>query len=257
LLSGPKEQTLLMPCNSTSDFLAVAHDAAQLDIPCAGLYVRSVQVAFKEWEIVVDALGQGEQIILVRKGGIHEGQGGFRPEHRRFLLFPTRFHQQREFVVATAQKCFDDMHYLPAPAGFVRLESCAEVVEARRLGNLAQAKALRGQHIWRDEVIEQRFDWGKERAIYALAVRVFRLAAAVALPMNPTYGGCKSWVMLESDISLDGAVPVLDELAFEGKLTKFRTALQTAGAPAEDEAAQEPCRITEAEKPSAHTRIAD
>jgi hypothetical protein len=86
-------------------------------------------VAFKEWEIVVDALGRGEQILLLRKGGIHEGRGGFRPEHRRFLLFSTHYHQQRESVVPTAQVWFDETHRLTASAEIVRLEFVAEVVD--------------------------------------------------------------------------------------------------------------------------------
>jgi hypothetical protein len=188
-------------------------------------------VAFKEWAIVVDALGRGEQILLLRKGGIHEGPGGFRPEHRRFILFPTCYHQQRERVVATAQAQFDEMHKLPTSAKMVRLEFGAEVVEARRLETLAQAKALRGQHIWRDEVIEQRFDSGKQKAIYALAVRVFRLAAPVELSMDPAYGGCKSWITLERDIATDGAVPVLNDAGFEKKIAEFLTAFQPVGEP--------------------------
>jgi hypothetical protein len=94
---------------------------------------------------------------------------------------------------------------------------------------------VRGQHIWRDEVIEPRFNWGKERSIYALAVRVFQLAAAVELPIVPDYGGCKSWITLERDIATDGAAPVLDDAAFERKLAEFRTAFQPVGEP------QTPC----------------
>ena len=50
--------------------------------------------AFKEWEAIVDALGQGAQIIILRKGGISEGRVGFQARHPKFWLFPTRFHQQ-------------------------------------------------------------------------------------------------------------------------------------------------------------------
>ena len=183
-----------------------------------------MRVAFKEWEIVVDALGRGDQILLLRKGGIHEGRGGFRPEHQRFLLFPTRYHQQRECVVASAQARFDAMlHQGPDSGGMVRLGFGAELVEARRLESLAQAKALRGQHIWRDEVIERRFDWGKNRAIHVLAVRVFRLARAVELPMTTAYAGCQSWIKLERDIATDGATTVLDDEAFGKKLAEFHT----------------------------------
>ncbi|SVB17570.1 uncharacterized protein METZ01_LOCUS170424, partial [marine metagenome] len=43
--------------------------------------VISVQTAFKEWGVVVEALGRGEQIVILRKGGIAEGDSGFRAEH--------------------------------------------------------------------------------------------------------------------------------------------------------------------------------
>ena len=49
---------------------------------------------FKEWALVCDALGRGEQSIILRKGGIAEGRTGFRFQHDEFLLFPTLFHEQ-------------------------------------------------------------------------------------------------------------------------------------------------------------------
>ena len=33
--------------------------------------------AFKEWAVIVQALGEGRQINIFRKGGIHEGPKGF------------------------------------------------------------------------------------------------------------------------------------------------------------------------------------
>ena len=63
-----------------------------------------VQTGFKEWAVIVEALGQGEQIVILRKGGIAEGRDGFRAEHERFWLFPTRFHQQAECVAPDARK---------------------------------------------------------------------------------------------------------------------------------------------------------
>src|SRR5215211_5435776 len=53
-------------------------------------------VGFKEWALVCAALGRGEQCLLVRKGGLAEGRGGFAFEHREFFLIPTFFHEQVE-----------------------------------------------------------------------------------------------------------------------------------------------------------------
>ena len=184
-----------------------------------------MQIAFKEWAVIVDALGGGEQIIILRKGGISEGLGGFQIEHERFLLFPTLFHQQRESVLPAAQRRYDVI----APslsADTLRLEYFAEVVDWKFLDSLADAQRLDGQHVWREEVIRERFDWGKTKSIYAMAVRVFRLPQAVELPMHADYGGCKSWIDLGEVIAMSGAQPVLEETAFQEKLRKFSTATE-------------------------------
>ena len=153
-----------------------------------------MRTAFKEWVVIVDALGHGVQSLIFRKGGISEGRAGFCIEHNRFLLFPTLYHQQREAVIPSAQLRFDQIATdFPDPSR-VRLEFFAEVVEWHQLDSLDALESLRGQHVWRDEVIIQRFDWGKDRSIFALAVRVFQLPQRVDLPSLACYGGCKSWV---------------------------------------------------------------
>jgi hypothetical protein len=184
-----------------------------------------MRTAFKEWAIVVDALGRGEQVLILRKGGLNEGRGGFQLEHSQFFLFPTRFHQQRESVVAAAQERYDQIApHFPAPE-MVRVEFFAEVAACRQLDSLSAAETLRGQHCWRDEVIAQRFDWGRAKNIFAIALRVHRLPLAIELPMSPGYGGCKSWVEFEKDIPTNGARPVLDHPAFDHKLNQFLAAL--------------------------------
>jgi hypothetical protein len=185
-------------------------------------------VAFKEWAVVVDALLGGRQIVILRKGGLREGRSGFHIEHPQFLLFPTLFHQQREAVQPAAQARYDELAPSFPPPETLRLEGFARVLAWRRLESLAAAARLRGQHIWRDEVIAERFDGGREKEIHALAVRVFRLAAPVELPMSKSYGGCKSWIELEEDINLAGATPALVEEAFAAKLELFQKAMEPA-----------------------------
>jgi hypothetical protein len=189
-----------------------------------------MRIAFKEWAVVVDALGRGEQILILRKGGISEGRDGFRVEHPQFLLFPTLYHQQRESVTAAAQARYDEIAPRLAPPEVVRLEYLAEVAAWRQLEALSSAEALRGQHCWRDEVIAERFDWGRAKNIFAIAVRVHRLPRTVELPMAPAYGGCKSWVELEKDLATAGAQPVLNQAAFDQKLNRFLAALRPAAA---------------------------
>lgn len=186
-----------------------------------------MRIAFKEWAVVVDALGRGDQIIILRKGGISEGRSGFQVEHNRFFLLPTLFHQQRECVQPGAQMRFDALGPKLSP-DILRIEFVAEVVDWKFLESLDAALRLRGQHIWREEVIRERFDWGRAKNIYAMAVQVSRLPLPVELPMRTEYGGCKSWVELDRIISTDGAQPVLAKREFEEKLQRFHGALSPA-----------------------------
>ena len=56
---------------------------------------KTCGIAFKEWAGVCDALIDGRQTLVVRKGGISEpaGPGGFAPEYPEFWLYPTWVHQ--------------------------------------------------------------------------------------------------------------------------------------------------------------------
>ncbi len=184
-----------------------------------------MRVAFKEWAVIADALGRGEQIIVLRKGGISEGRGGFKPEHPEFLIFPTLYHQQRESVIDSAQHRYDTIAPSLPPKDILRIELFARVISWVRLDSIDFARRLKGQHVWRDEVIVDRFDWGRDKAIHAMAVRVHRLPAPVELPMIETYGGCKSWVELARDIRTDEAVPVIDDATFQVKLASFHAAV--------------------------------
>jgi hypothetical protein len=188
-----------------------------------------MRIAFKEWAVVVDALAQGTQIVILRKGGIHEGRGGFKPEHRTFLLFPTLFHQQRESVIETAKARFDLISENFPSTGAVRISHFAEVIEWRQIVEAKDLRLLRGQHIWKDEVLQERFTWGREQSIWALAVRVFMLAQPAEIPLLPEYGGCKSWVELAHDFPEAKAEPVLSEEDFQRSLTALRSALPVQG----------------------------
>src|SRR5262245_43178910 len=99
-----------------------------------------MRTALKEWAVVVDSLGRGDQILILRKGGIAEGPEGFQIEHSEFLLFPTLYHQQRDLVVPEAQARYDELVPALPSQEIVRLEYFARVAESRRLECLSDAE---------------------------------------------------------------------------------------------------------------------
>jgi hypothetical protein len=177
----------------------------------------SSNIAFKEWAVVVDALGRGRQVLIFRKGGIIEDKGTFTVDHDQFWLFPTLFHQQMESVVPAAHADFDQFKKRCQPDGAVQIEYFARVEKTVEITELAKALSLRGQHIWKDSVIEDRFGYGKNNGIHLIVARIYRLPVPVTLPMLPGYGGCRSWVELERALPTERLVPVLSDAEFASK----------------------------------------
>jgi hypothetical protein len=179
-----------------------------------------LQHAFKEWAVVCRALGEGRQALILRKGGIEEAGGDFRPEHTRFWLFPTFTHQQPAAIVPEAAPLLAQAEAERPPAGVVRLTHFAEVVGIYHLHNLAAALAVDGMHVWSEETVRARFAY-RWPGLYLLAVRVSRAAEAVELPDTPGYAGCRTWVELQRELPTEGATPVLSDEAFREVLREL------------------------------------
>src|SRR5436309_9744278 len=99
----------------------------------------SLNIALKEWDTVCDALRSGRRMILLRKGGIAEGAGGFQVEHRQFLLFPTFVHQDYRMLKPEAHARFQPRAAEPQQ---VRIDTSAEITNIVQLANRAQMDAL-------------------------------------------------------------------------------------------------------------------
>src|SRR6266566_2495760 len=97
-------------------------------------------VGFKEWSLVCDALGGGTQSVILRKGGIAEGRGGFSFRHRQFFLFPTFFHEQITKVRIGSS-------HIPKPGNTITIHWYAKVERALQIHSLATAEALAPLHI--------------------------------------------------------------------------------------------------------------
>lgn len=182
-----------------------------------------LKVAFKEWAAVCRALGDGTQTVILRKGGIAEVGGEFKPEHSRFWLYPTHYHEQHRHGLKP-----DAMTYLDAAeadypeTGSIEFSHFVDVAEVFFVDNLEAALALDPWHIWTPALVEQRFHY-RTPGLYALAVRV-RAANPTTVPELPEYEGCKTWVTLDRELPDDGE-PVLSDAEFESRLTAIRERL--------------------------------
>lgn len=167
-------------------------------------------VGFKEWALVCEALGQGEQTIILRKGGIAEGRAGFSFKHREFFLFPTYFHEQVGKVRGGPAE-------LPQPVGGeIEIRVFAKVEAAATITRWETAAALRPFHILDDAIVRERFEYDETPGVHVAFVRVFRIGIPWKFPDQRQFGGCRSWLRLPDappDLRLDAVLGDADHAA--------------------------------------------
>ncbi len=178
-------------------------------------------VAFKEWAVIVEALGSGRQILILRKGGISEQRGEFTVDHTAFWLFPTYTHQQEEGIIPEARTDLKRVLSGRPPADRLEIRFHVTVETAVKLTDASRVAKLAPYHIWAPHVIEERFAWGEEPGITALVVRVRALPQPVTLPMTAHYAGCRSWVDLDRSLPTDSLRPVLPGAEFSVRSTEI------------------------------------
>ena len=175
-------------------------------------------VGFKEWALVCEALGRGEQSILLRKGGIAEGRGGFGFRHSEFFLFPTFFHEQVVKVRTPGAE-------IPvARQGEIEIRYFAKLEAQKEITSWEAAAALEQFHILAESVVRERFEY-KGAGLHIALVRVFRLEPSWVLEDKPAYGGCRSWVSLPERPTTTRLAPVLDDQTHETVAERFRAVL--------------------------------
>lgn len=181
-------------------------------------------VGFKEWALVCEALGRGEQSIILRKGGIAEGGDGFAFRHREFFLFPTFFHEQVEKVRVA--------HSIPEPhAGKIAIDFFAQLEFTGVVAAWETAAALESFHVLQSEVVQERFEYDTTRGICAGLVRVFRLEPRWLFPDAPQYGGCRSWVPLPAPPVEVQFKPVLRDEEHHRRMEHLRSIIGSASLP--------------------------
>jgi len=183
-----------------------------------------VDIAFKEWAVVDEALGTGLQTIVLRKGGIHERHGRFTPEYETFLIYPTYEHQRPEAVRGLwCDRIRDDR----TDRGLVTIRHLARVIDVLTAPPRPESAGdWEHLHIYAPAVIRGRYEYRSELPLYVLLVRVYRLPATATVREIPAYAGCRSWVRLREPISVRGAEPVLDDVTFADRSREVRASLR-------------------------------
>lgn len=165
--------------------------------------------ALKEWAVVVNALEEGKQCILFRKGGILDA--GFSVESEEFLLFPTFEHQTKQYLKDSYKTKFDEL-ISHREENDVTITSAAKVAAAFETSDKKKLLALRDHHVYNDEFIDYRMQWNQDKPMNVVIVRAYPLKEKVTISMKPEYSGCRSWIKVNAPTEL--AAPILSDREF-------------------------------------------
>lgn len=174
--------------------------------------------ALKEWATVIKALENGNQTVLLRKGGILETSSGFKVESKKFLLFPTYEHQQHDSLKSQFYGYLSDVRESQPKAGVNRITSYAEVVEEYDVSDMKKIEALSPFHIWSDYYIQERMKWMPEKPMKAMFLRVYKIPQS-EVPIIPEYQGCKSWI--DINVHSEAGRSVLSDQELKERLQRF------------------------------------
>ena len=182
--------------------------------------------ALKEWAVAVKALREGRQVLLVRKGGIREETRHFRINAERFVLFPTREHQRMDLLQPEFQADLAALLAEPADPTVLRMDTWGEMTDLFEITEPAQVDALAPFYCFSTGYAEERLRWKPRHPLLVMAVRAYRLAEPLVLPMRPEFGGCKSWLTLDEELPTAGMTAALDDQTYAEQIAAVREALE-------------------------------
>ena len=162
--------------------------------------LRSNRVAFKEWASIVEALGRGQQILILRKGGIHERGKKFDVAYDEFFLFPTLEHQNPKDLKPEGQEILSKILREKPQPNILPIQYYCVVQDSFWISDEKTLRELDPFHYWSWECVKARFEWGEKNGLFGISVRTYALPEAVTLENLKRYGGCRSWVELEKPL---------------------------------------------------------
>ena len=204
-------------------------------------------IAFKEWAVTVRALAEGEQLLTLRKGGVHEPTKQFELDHNRFFLYPTFDHQRSDLVREShrpeLRRALEEGVWaegeppawavtshgsIPQPDR-VRIRAWAEVAGCWTVSDRRAVDALSPYYVWTPDYAEKRLAWKRRHPLHVVLLRTYRIPRPVTVKVRDDFGGCRSFLEITRDLPFEGT-PVLSDEEFERASEEIGSIAESNGA---------------------------
>lgn len=180
-------------------------------------------IGLKEWAAAVEALRTGEQIVIMRKGGIREETRDFSVQTDCFYFYPGYEHQRTELMKTNYVPLLErTMEGWQPDAGYNEIRVYAELADDLLITSQEELDKLDSVHVWAPQFAEQRLKWKRTKPLHLMLVRVYELEKPVKVPVLPEYSGCKSWITLPDQLEDVPRRPVLAEADFQSQVSRVK-----------------------------------
>ena len=183
------------------------------------------QMALKEWAVTVEAMAKGDQVLLLRKGGIHEDGKDFRVIHREFLFYPTYLHQKEDLLQPAYQPALRKLLEQPQDNDRITFSYWARAEELLEISEQEKVDNLKPHHILTTAYAQAKLHWKPMLPMSVLFLRIYKLEQPATVPYLPEYGGCTSWVEVLADVKLGRMEPVLNDAEFQRRCDDIKRSL--------------------------------
>ncbi|HEX8550081.1 MAG TPA: DUF1802 family protein [Abditibacteriaceae bacterium] len=180
-----------------------------------------INTALKEWAATCLALARGEQIVILRKGGLRDDEGTFALESPAFWLQPTYFHHAEHLVKPEFQSVLQEAERRQESGEndrFIRLQLWARVEKVWSVAPQNDAALANIPHIWSEAYLDVRRAFRPDTPILCAALRVYSASTSHIVPMQPQFLGCRSWLDLPRSLPTENSIAVLDDTAFAKRI---------------------------------------
>lgn len=164
---------------------------------------------FKEWNAVIEALGQGIQTVLIRK---------YKTNADKFLLYPTVSYAQKDGYLSLFQEKYEDFvinNALPKIDGNnVEIKYLVSVEKNIKVTS-RNAASLSNYYIWNKDHVSSYLE---KKNGYIWLLRTYKLEKPILASAKKA---AMTFAELDRDVSLEGLKPVLSNENFEKIINKL------------------------------------
>ncbi|MBL0386571.1 DUF1802 family protein [Tumebacillus sp. ITR2] len=177
------------------------------------------EVALKEWAVCIEAIAAGDQIVLIRKGGITEETREFRLEEQSFYLYPTYEHQRADLIKPAYKDVIaKTLEGRELPPKLVTITHVGHVTDDIVIkDDVELLKKFDAYHVMTQNYAEERLNWQGDRPLHILLLRAYRLTEPKTINVEDEYIGCKSWLTLANPIQDTDLEPVIPTSQYEAQ----------------------------------------